>query len=320
MKKTLWFRIAVIRIAIVAITAVTGFALAACDDGGDDDPIYTRWLGDNGTVEAWVSEEWGVAFRFYLFDNKYNTVQTYNLIIPGNYIDGYVYYYEKDGNQIEIYDWCPWNYRDDPFHPPYHQVGSETCSVSGNTMTMTGMGEHGMRTLNLTKKVITVAGYNGGKLTIPSSGVTTLADGQWTEGSISSESPGKWYKFDLEEAEYYYDEEHGKYYSDSTGYYLWLNDANTNPTGGKTAKTDVYVAYYEDRYQVLDFTSCVIERAGEGSYGGGGDGWENPLYFVSNETASTVYIYVRRSDDGGNFGTFSIAFNTFKGGGILERP
>jgi hypothetical protein len=303
-------------LGVIAITAVTGFGFTACDDDGDDeDPLYTRWIS-NETAEVWANEERRVAFRFYLFDSKYTCVQSYEEMIPGNWITDYPYYYVKTGNQLTVYEWYPWNYRDDPYNPPYEVAGAYYYSISGGVLTLSVEGRplvHGEYIfdggLKLTKKVINVfERVPNGRLIFPTSGVTTLTDGVWKDDEISDSSGnrGRWYKIDL---------------TGTDTYYLWLNDLLVNESGDKTAETTVLVAYHDSN----DNPRCYY--ANSSSYG-----WDSPMWSGSaDHNSSTVYIYVRKQDDEEQYntttiireyayGTFAIAYNKGELGSTPVRP
>jgi hypothetical protein len=154
-------------IGLIAVFSAIWLLMTACEEEEDVDPLHNKWLGSNKKVEAWAwaNEEGGMALRFYLYANKYNTVQSYEYdgkIWKDDHSN--VFYYTTKGKTLTIYAWNPWNYNsgfeEDKFDPslPYEVKAVYTYSISGKTLKLTGKDGHEEETkvITLTKTTIDV--------------------------------------------------------------------------------------------------------------------------------------------------------------------
>ena len=190
---------------IIAIVAVIGLSMVACDDGSNDASSGGNLI--NGTGEAWVAMDEGFGYVFKSngnFDSIEEENGLWEVVESGKY--------STNGNKLTL------TYQETA---TYSYSMNGTYSVTGNILKMT-ISEGGYsETITLTKTKITI------KVFTPPSNHNSLINGQWMNGSISSAGGEVWYSFNVVVG---------------TTYRIWWNDSYDGD-GSKSA--DIRVKAYD---------------------------------------------------------------------------
>jgi hypothetical protein len=227
-----------------------GFVFFACNDGSSEEGGGNIV---NGTGEAWVENNWGFVFRANgTFDEIYNNGGMWEIDISGTY--------RTSGKNLIL------TYSETPTSSFSITV---QYSVTGNTGTITFTEGPYSETYIFTRTKVNI-----GVFTPPSSS-TSLTNGQWVNGNISSAGSEIWYSFNT---------------IAGTTYRIWWNDEYD---GDGTKTLDIRVsAFYNDGTRIFNRD----------------DGWWSPASFTPS---SNGLVYLRVAGwSSYDTGTFAIVYST----------